>query len=259
MFINFNKTKQIVGFIAFVLALSSLTGCNLFKKRSSLNMSYLENYSADIADAKGIGSIDNEFVKQDSEGNIKPINYMARADLNTKKRGVQKRKAIENQELLTPDDLNAALVQYNVYDDLTFVKYGPKFENNTFYDYDGKEYSGKDGTYGLYINRYGKKIVYYRDVIRVENGEVSYVVDNKYYSNEIYQSFVIDNKSGYIYSLDFLYYSNTGDAWGMEIWNREIVESYFEVHSNKIKFFSLDESITYPVQECNRLVPARGQ
>ncbi len=259
-----NKHAHLLMATSLVVGLISLTGCG--KKTMStddFNLSFLEDYAADLTDATGIGRSEEEFIKADADGNLDPVSYQSRdkrAKGEKPKRANEdssaattssKQKSNLNKTNLSQDDLKAVLVEYNVYENLTFVKYAPKFESCTFYNDEGKEYDGSDGTYGVYIDRkhvgdYSKYDIkpsisdkYYQDVIRVKNGKVTYTADSRYYSNEVYQSFVIDNETGYIYSLDFIYYYNGRGAMP-PILAEDTPDQYIEVQSNKLSLFTYD-------------------
>ena len=251
---------------SLVVGLVSLTGCGDGKKTMStddFDLSFLEDYAADLTDATGIGRSEEEFIKADADGNLDPVSYQSR---DKRAKGGKPKRANEDSSSaatsseqtsdpsktnLSQDDLKAVLVEYNVYENLTFVKYAPKFESCTFYDDEGKEYDGSDGTYGVYIDRkhvgdyskYGIKPSisdnYYRDVISVKNGKVTYTADSRYYSNEVYQSFVIDNETGYIYSLDFIYFYN-GIGSTPPVRAEDTPDQYIEVQSNKLSLFTYD-------------------
>lgn len=261
-----NKHAHLLIAISLVVGLVSLTGCGDGKKTMStddFDLSFLEDYAADLTDATGIGRSEEEFIKADADGNLDPVSYQSR---DKQAKGKKPERANEDGSAadtsskqtsdpsktnLSQDDLKAVLVEYNVYENLTFVKYAPKFESCTFYNDEGKEYDGSDGTYGVYIDRkhvgdyskYGIKPSisdnYYRDVISVKNGKVTYTADSRYYSNEVYQSFVIDNETGYIYSLDFIYYY-AGDCSIPPIRAEDTPDQYIEVQSNKLSLFTYD-------------------
>lgn len=261
-----NKHAHLLMAASLVVGLVSLTGCGDGKKTMStddFDLSFLEDYAADLTDATGIGRSEEEFIKADADGNLDPVSYQSR---DKRAKGEKPKRANEdsssaatsseqtsdpNKTSLSQDDLKAVLVEYNVYENLTFVKYAPKFESCTFYNDEGKEYDGSDGTYGVYIDRkhvgdyskYGIKPSisdnYYRDVITVKNGKVTYTADSRYYSNEVYQSFVIDNETGYIYSLDFIYfYSGIGSTPPVRA--EDTPDQYIEVQSNKLSLFTYD-------------------
>ena len=261
-----NKRAHLLMATSLVVGLVSLTGCGDGKKTTSMDdfdLSFLEDYAADLTDATGIGRSEEEFIKADADGNLDPVSYQSRGKLAKGKKPKlanedssaaatsSKQTSDPHKTNLSQDDLKAVLVEYNVYDNLTFVKYAPKFESCTFYTDEGKEYDGSDGTYGVYIDRkhvgdYSKYDIkpsisdnYYRDVIRVKNGKVTYTADSRYYSNEVYQSFVIDNETGYIYSLDFIYFYN-GNGSTPPVRAEDTPDQYIEVQSNKLTLFTYD-------------------
>lgn len=236
-----HKSKFLLSLSGGCLLLTLLSGCDT-KKCSEIDFSFLKDYSAEITDAKRIGLTDGEFVKQDANGNIKPINFKARPNKKSAGLAPKGKAAVPNKDILTQDDLRANLLQYNVYENLTFVKYAPRFEDCTFYDYEGRKFEGKDGSYGLYYKRYGKQKEYFGNVIEVKGGVISYVVDDRYYSNEIYQSFVIDNNTGYIYPLDFLYNTNLMDVYvGTPIENAEKPDSFIQFETNNLRYYVNDD------------------
>lgn len=240
-----HKSKFFLSLSGSFLLLTLLSGCDT-KKCSEIDFSFLKDYSAEITDAKRIGLTDGEFIKQDANGDIKPINFKARP--NRKSEGVapKGKVAVPNKDILTQGDLRANLLQYNVYGNLTFVKYAPRLEDCTFYDCEGKKFDGKDGRYGLYYKRYGKQKEYFSNVIEVKGGAISYVVDDRYYSNEIYQSFVIDNNTGYIYPLDFLYNTNLRDRYSGE-YNGDVEkpDSFIQFENNNLHYYVNDERAEY--------------
>lgn len=236
-----HKSKFLLSLSGGCLLLTLLSGCDT-KKCSEIDFSFLKDYSAEITDAKRIGLTDGTFVKQDANGNIKPINFKARPNKKSAGLAPKGKVAVPSKDILTQDDLRANLLQYNVYGNLTFVKYAPRFEDCTFYDYEGKKFDGKDGRYGLYYKRYGKQKEYFGNVIEVKDGAISYVVDDRYYTNEIYQSFVIDNNTGYIYPLDFLYYTNLRDIYdGMSNENVEKSDGFIQFHGNSLRYYVNDD------------------
>lgn len=236
-----HKSKFLLSLSGGCLLLTLLSGCDT-KKCSEIDFSFLKDYSAEITDAKRIGLTDGEFVKQDAKGDIKPINFKVRPNRKSAGLAPKGKVAVPSKDILTQDDLRANLLQYNVYGNLTFVKYAPRIEDCTFYDYEGKKFDGKDGDYGLYYKRYGKKKEYFGEVIRVKNGVISYRTDDRYYSNEIYQSFVIDNNTGYIYPLDFIYNTDLMDIdGGSEDENAEKPDSFLQFETNNLHYYVNDD------------------
>lgn len=237
-----HKSKFLLSLSGGCLLLTLLSGCDT-KKCSEIDFSFLKDYSAEITDAKRIGLTNGAFVKQDANGNFKPINFKARPNKKSAGLAPKGKVAVPSKDILTQDDLRANLLQYNVYGNLTFVKYAPRIEDCTFYDYEGKKFDGKDGDYGLYYKRYGKKKEYFGEVIRVKNGVISYRIDDRYYSNEIYQSFVIDNNTGYIYPLDFIYNTDLMDIdGGSEDENAEKPDSFLQFETNNLHYYVNDDS-----------------
>ena len=201
-FENLPKTKKTLptwakvliptGSFALAVAVAVPLTINIIKAKNGLptiDISYLEDYKANILDAEKIGSLEQNhsltFVKEDADGNISEVIFNRKVS-NTSNR---KNKKL-NKDVITQEELNARFVECTVLDNFTFVKYMANIPNDKINEL-GRVSVPRGGD-----NRYTQAFLNLGDTFVPTK-------DGKYYNNELYQSIVIDNETGFIYNLDF--------------------------------------------------------
>ena len=116
-------------------------------------------------------------------------------------------KEIKENEKLTQEEIPAQINKLLVTDDFTFMQFIPIIE------FDGSETLRNEGTSNAYYEKY---VSYYNNegkqlssAIQIRADEYSHDLDGSvyfdkygYYSNELHQSFIINNDTGLIYKIE---------------------------------------------------------
>ena len=172
--------------IAVPLTINTINGKNGLP---TIDISYLEDYKANILDAEKIGSLEQNhsltFVKEDINGNISEVVFNRKVYNASNKKSKR-----SNKDVITQEELDARFVECTVLDNFTFVKYMANVPDNKINNL-GRVNVPRGGD-----NKYTQAFINL-------GGTFVPAKDGKYYNNELYQSIVIDNNTGFIYNLDF--------------------------------------------------------
>ena len=211
------KNKLIVGLsiaAAFSVILAIGLPIALSKLFPSVNMSFLKNYQAQIDDAESLGiSLENKapsFVKQKVDDHeIVNVPFVKKG----KKTSTNKRSALKNAAEGYFKNADGVLNRYLVYENYTFVEYvarksemiqdengGPEYYYPAYY----RTFNPHDWWLFRQLTVRYREDQYINDYSIDENGVADFDKNGGYAWNKTHQSFVIDNRTGYIYPLDFL-------------------------------------------------------
>lgn len=216
----FNKKKLIIG-ISIAAAVTTVIAIavpiTLAKLFPSMNMSFLKNYQALIQDAECLGiSLENKtpsLVKQ-TEDNHEIVNvpFVKKKKSSTGKRSPYK----GDSEYLK--NIDGVLNRYLVYEDYTFVEYVAKKSEliqeeggaaNYYYPAYYRTWNAYDSWLSSQLMVKYREDQYINEYSIDENGITDFDKYAEFTWNKTHQSFVIDNRTGYIYPLDFL---NVGES-----------------------------------------------
>ena len=204
------------------------------------DISFLNDYKADIEEAQsiGIGNVNGEpsFVKQDISGEISEVSFVKKQIVNASN---AVRKA--NQSSIKQNDFGMKLVECKVLSDFTFLKYGANIDEKYLYPY-------LDNIYGVYFSSIPsnkKHIPWYKPgdcdfyrIFRKIGDSFEYIKDGLFYSNDIIQSFILDNRTGYLYYIDFYCTattnSNSNLSWVDVLRYGEEKTGFFSLENNRV-------------------------
>ena len=207
-------------FLPFLLAsmMLPLVSCGKsnnenFTRIQPIANSILNDYKADISDAEAIGvgkiSGKSQFVKQNAAGEVSAVSYIKKKASSSSRAF---RSGDEEINRVTQDDLGVTLIECEVMSDITLLKYAKNIDKSQIYPNPSEDFC-HDTFYGVYlpvltnapegyiIDTSNRRDFYECFVKKGDSFE--FIRDGLFYSNEIIQSYILHNETGYLYKIEF--------------------------------------------------------